>query len=135
MAKKTETTEGNETTQLTPAEALRNGWLAYLGLYGAAYERVKPLTEKTAGIVEDLIAKGEKVEANAQDVAEDVRARTNGVYGENFARVRKYFPSFVTKADRVDELEAEVEALNKKVAALTKKPAAKRATKTAAKAA
>ena len=109
--------------------------LAYLGLYGAAYERVKPLTEKTVGIVEDLIAKGEKVEANAQDVAEDVRARTTDVYGDSFARVRKFFPSFETKADRVDELEAEVEALNKKVAALTKKPAAKRTKKTAAKAA
>ncbi len=132
MAKKTETTE---TTERMPAEILRNGWLAYLGLYGAAYERVKPLTEKTAGIFEDLIAKGEKVEANAQDVAEDVRARTNGVYGDSVARVRKFFPSFVAKAGRVDELEAEVEALNKKVAALTKKPAAKRTTKTTSKAA
>lgn len=132
MAKKTETPEVNETTQLTPAEALRNGWLAYLGLYGAAYERVKPLTAKTAGIFENLIAKGEKVEANAQDVAEDVRARTNDLYGDSFAGIKKFLPEFVGKNDRVDELEAELEALSKKVAALTKKPAAKRATKAAA---
>ncbi len=135
MAKTTQTTETIETTQLTPADALRNGWLAYLGLYGAAYERVKPLTEKTAGIFEELIVKGEKVEANAQDAAEDVRTRANSFYGDNFAGIRKFFPEFVAKSSRVDDLEAEIEALNKKVAALTKKPATKRTSKTAEKAA
>ena len=122
MAKKTETTEK------TPAEMIRNGWLAYLGLYGAAFERVKPYTEKTLGLYEDLIAKGEKVEADAQEIAGDMRTRANDFYGQGFGRVRKFLPEFVAKNDRVEELEAEVAALNKKVAALTKKPAAKRAT-------
>lgn len=128
-------TKKTETIQITPAEALRKGWLAYLGLYSAAFERVKPLTAKAADALEDLIAKGEKVEDDAQDVVETVRERATGFYGEGFARIRKFAPSIITKNDRFEELEAEIEVLNKKVAALTKKPAAKRTTKTRAKAA
>lgn len=127
MAKKT------ETVQITPAEALRKGWLAYLGLYGAAYERVKPLTAKAAETFEGLIVKGEKVEDEAQEIVDTVRDRATGFYGEGFARVRKFVPSIVSKNSRVEELEAEIEVLNKKVAALTKKPAAKRTTKSRAK--
>lgn len=128
MAKKT------ETTQLTPAEVLRKGWLAYLGVYGAAFDRVKPLiTDKPADILEDLIAKGEKVEATAQDVAEDVRERASDFYGEGMDRVREYMPSMNKGSSRVEELEAEIAVLTKKVATLSKKPAAKRATKTRAK--
>lgn len=123
MAKKT------ETAKITPAEAVRKGWLAYLGLYGAAFERVKPMTEKYADVFETLVAKGANVEANAQEVAETVRERATGIYGENVERFRKFVPSVVARKSRVEELEAEVEALNKKVEALTKKPAAKRATK------
>ena len=119
-----------ETTQVTPAEMLRKGWLAYLGLYGAAYERVKPVTEKYVGVFEDLIAKGETVETNAQEVAETVRERASGFYGEGISRVRNFVPS-PAKAGRVQELEAEIEELNKKVAALTKKPATKKTTKAA----
>ncbi len=121
-----------ENVQITPAEALRKGWLAYLGLYGAAYERVKPLTTKAGETLEQLIAKGEVVETNAQEVAGDVRERATNLYGESFTNVRRFVPSFVGRADRVEELEAELAALNKKVAALTKKSAAKRTTKKAA---
>jgi|GEM_PF-2783733 len=124
-----------ETAQVTPAEALRKGWLAYLGLYGAAYERVKPLTAKAGETIEQLIAKGETVETNAQEAAEDARERAANFYGEGVTRVRRFMPEFVTRTDRVDELEAEIAALNKKVTALTKKPAVKRTTKTSAKAA
>jgi len=125
MAKKTETIE------MTPAEMLRKGWLAYLGLYGAAYERVKPLTTKAGAALEDLIAKGETVETGAQEIATDVKTRAQGVYGDGVARVRKYMPKFGGEAARVEELEAEVAALNKKVSALTKKTPAKRAAKAA----
>ncbi len=108
---------------------MRKGWLAYLGLYGAAYERVKPFTSKAGVALEDLIAKGETVENSAQEVAGDVRERATDIYGESFAKVRNFMPSFIKRNDRVEELEAEIAALNKKVTALTKKPAAKRATK------
>lgn len=128
----------NETTQLKAAEALRNGWLAYLGLYGAAYERVKPLTEKYADVFGDLIAKGETIEAGAQERVETVRTRAQGIYAERLEdrieKVRGFMPKFPVPARkaRIEELEAEIEALNKKVAALTKKPATKKATKKAA---
>jgi len=129
MAKKT------ETIQIKPAAVLRNGWLAYLGLYGAAFERVKPLTSKYADALEGLIAKGEDVEANAQDVVEDVRERATDFYGEGVNRVRRFLPGAISDTGRIEELEAEIDALNKKVAAMTKKPAAKRTTKSRAKAA
>ena len=125
MAKKT------ETQATTPAEVLRKGWLAYLGIYGAAFERVKPLTGKYADVFEGLIEKGEAVEKNAQEVAETVRERATDFYGEGFSRVRNFVPS-VARKNRVEELEAEIEALNKKVASLSKTPA-KRTRKTAAK--
>lgn len=127
MAKKT------ETIALTPREAVRKGWLAYIGLYGAAYERVKPLGAKAVATFEDLVAKGEFVEDQAQDVVETVRERTNDFYGEGFARVRNFMPKMpVANKGRVEELEAEIEALNKKVATLTKKTSSKRTTKKAA---
>ncbi len=117
-------TEQVETTPITPKEVLRKGWLAYLGLYGAAYERVKPLTTKANETLEQLITKGEAVETNAQEVAGDVRERANSFYGKGATRVRKFIPEFVTSAERVDELEAEIAALNKKVAELTGEPEA-----------
>lgn len=128
MAKKTVKIE------TTPAEVLRKGWLAYLGLYGAAYERVKPLTAKAGLAFEDLVAKGETVETGAQELAGDIRVRAEGVYGDGLARVRNVMPKLGGERARVEELEAEVAALNKKIASLTKKPA-KRAAKTRAKAA
>ncbi|GJL95119.1 MAG: hypothetical protein DHS20C05_15240 [Hyphococcus sp.] len=129
MAKETQTEDQNETLEITPKEVLRKGWLAYLGLYGAAYERVKPYTAKANSTLEDLIAKGETVETNAQEVVGDVRERANSFYGKRASKVRSFMPSFMNRNDRVEELEVEIAALNKKVAALTKKPAAKRATK------
>lgn len=126
MAKKT------ETETLSPAEMVRKGWLAYLGLYGAAYERVKPMTEKYTDVLEELIAKGETVETNAKEVAETARERATGFYGEGLSRVRGIVPN-VARKNRVEELEAEIEALNKKVATLSKKTTTKTTRKTAAK--
>ena len=124
MAKKT------EIEQLTPAEMLRKGWLAYLGLYGAAYERVKPFTTKYADVFEDLVEKGETVETTAQEAAGTVRERATGIYGQSVERVKNFVPT-AESTSRVEDLEAEIAALNKKVTALSKKPAAKRTTKAA----
>lgn len=122
--KETTMTEQVETNAITPKEVLRKGWLAYLGLYGAAYERVKPLTTKAGDTLEQLIAKGETVETKTQEVAGDVRERANSFYGKGATRVRRFIPEFVTGAERVDELEAEIAALSKKVAELTGAPEA-----------
>ncbi len=130
MAKKTETT-------LTPRDAIRKGWLAYLGVYGAAYERAEAiLTGKGAEIFEEFVEKGEEVESRAQDTLADVRERANEMYGDRFSfdGIRKYFPQNTASKGRVEELEAEVAALNKKIATLTKtkKKASKRSAKKAA---
>ena len=129
MAKKTE-------TALTPREAIRKGWLAYLGVYGAAYDRAEAiLTGKGAEIFEEFVEKGEAVENRAQDAFADVRERAHEMYGDrlNFDRFRRFFPQNKASKGRVEELEAEVAALNKKLTALTKKKTAKRSAKKAAK--
>ena len=121
------------TEQLTPREAIRKGWLAYLGVYGAAYERAEAiLTGKGAEIFEDFVSKGEKVEDRAQDAIADMRERANEMYGERFDGFRRFFPQNKASKGRVEELEAEVAALNKKIATLTKKKTAKRSAKKAA---
>ncbi len=133
MAKKTE-------TALNPRDAIRKGWLAYLGVYGAAYERAEAiLTGKGVDIFDEFVEKGEEVETRAQDAFADMRERAHEVYGErlNFDRFRKILPLNNAGKGRVEELEAEIAALNKKVATLTKtkKRSAKRPTKRSTKAA
>ncbi|MFZ5617421.1 MAG: hypothetical protein ACOZAA_08905, partial [Pseudomonadota bacterium] len=60
-----------ETKEFKAAEAIRQGWLAYLGAYGLAYERAKPaiksLTDKYAELFGDLVEKGEEIEATAKE--------------------------------------------------------------------
>jgi len=127
MAKKIET--------LTPREAIRKGWLAYLGVYGAAYERAnKVLTGKGAEIFEEFVAKGEEVEDRAQDAVAEARERFQEITGDRFnmERFSKMIPNPAANKNRVEELEAEVEALTKKVKTLSKKKTAKRSTKKAA---
>lgn len=131
MATKTQV----QVKEITASEALRKSWLAYLGFYGAAYERVKPLTAKAGETIDSLIAKGESIETSVQDAVRNMRERAANVYGDGFARMRRFLPAALTQKGRVEDLEAEVAALNKKVAALTKKPAAKRSAKPRAKAA
>jgi len=130
-------TKKTENTQIKPVEALRNGWLAYLGVYGVAIDRIRPqfenLPEKTNDLYDDLIAKGEEVETKAQDIAEDVRERVSDFYDDRFSNVSRFLPNGVGGTSRIDELEAEIKTLNKKIAALTKKTAAKRTTKSRAK--
>ena len=114
---------------VNPVEVIRNGWLAYIGLYGTAYERVKPrfenLGEKTADLFGELVEKGETIEATAQDHFADARERATGIYGNSFEKVRDFMPKMASN-DRVQELEDEIDALNKKIATLSKKTAAKK---------
>jgi len=122
-----------------PVEVIRNGWLAYLGLYGAAYERVKPrfenLGDKTADFFGELVEKGETIEATAQDHLADARERATDAYDNGFTKVRNIMPKIVPANDRVEELEAEIEVLNKKIATLGKKTATKKTARKTAKAA
>lgn len=127
MAKRTE--------QLTPRDALRKGWLAYLGVYGAAYERAEAiLTGKGADIFDEFVEKGEEVENRAQDALAEMRERAGEMYGDRFDGLRRFMPQNKAGKGRVEDLEAEVAALNKKIASLTKtkKKTSRRSTKKAA---
>jgi len=122
MTKREETVE---TTELNAVEAIRKGWLAYLGAYGLAFERAKPaisdLKAKYVELFGDLVEKGEEVEATAKEQMVDVRDRAKGVYGAGFEKVRAFIPARAAN-DRVKELDAEVEALTKNLEA-AKQPA------------
>jgi polyhydroxyalkanoate synthesis regulator phasin len=130
----------NNETFAKASETLRKGWLAYLGVYGAAFERLQPrleeANEKTAGLVDMLITKGETVEATAQETIEDIRSRATETYGTGMDRVRKMIPNMPVVGNdnaRVAELEEEIAALNKKVTSLTKKVATQSTKKPAAR--
>lgn len=118
-----------ETKELNAVEAIRQGWLAYLGVYGVAYERAKPalekLTKNYANIFGDLVQKGEEVEATAKEQIVDARDRAKGFYGAGVEKFRAVLPVRGAANDRVKELEAEVETLTKKLAAQAKKSPAR----------
>lgn len=120
-----------ETKEINAADAIRKGWLAYLGAYGLAFERAKPalktLTDKYAELFGDLVEKGEEVEATAKEQIVDARDRAKGVYGAGVEKFRAILPIRGVANDRVKELEAEVEALTKKLATKSKRTAVKTA--------
>lgn len=112
------------------ASFARKGALAYAGLYVAAYEAAKPVLAKTNTVFDEMVVKGEEIEAVAQTRMQGVSAVATSKAAELATKVRTAVPSFAAN-DRVVELETEVEALNAKVKAQAKKTAA--AKKTAVK--
>ncbi len=130
-AKKTTKKGEKETVKVT--EFVRKGALAYVGLYGAAYERAQTrftqLREATDGLFDSLVERGEKIEAQAGDAFKDAQTKVAATYAEGSERVRSVLPAGA-KA-RVEELETEISALNKKIVSMSKKS---RPSKTAAKA-
>lgn len=107
----------------------RRSALAYVGLYGLAYDRAKmradQLAVKSGELFENLVKKGEKLEEQGLEMTKDARAKATEFYADGFATVKNVVP-FGKREDRVEDLEAEVTALNKKIAALSKKAAAPR---------
>ena len=141
MAKTTKKTEA----KAAKTSVIRKGALAYLGLYGVAYERAVMRAEQvkdlyaakvkgsTEGLFTDLVARGEKVEElalkTAKDTATTARERAVETFETTTQKVKAAVPFGAN--DRVEELEAEVTALNKKITALSKKAKpAKKTTKT-----
>lgn len=133
-AKKTATKV--ETNSAKAKTALRKGTLAYLGLYGFAYERavkraeqVKGLyTSATDGLFQDLVARGENVETLVVSTAKTTQKRAVETFETTTDKVKSALPTTLPFGanDRVEELEAEVKALNKKISALSKKASAPR---------
>ena len=120
-----------EVKEINAVEAIRKGWLAYLGAYGLAFERAKPalknLSEKYVDLFGNLVEKGQEVEATAKEQIVDARDRAKGVYQAGAEKFRAFIPVGGAANDRVKELEAEVKALTKKLDATQKPARAKRA--------
>jgi len=130
MAKTKTTKATNKTSKVAQKETLkttallRKGALAYVGLHGAAYERAKFRFEQvrgaTDGLFDTFVEKGEEIiEAKATVFAKGAQEKATETFTDTTAKVRGILPT--TSNDRVQELEAEVAALNKKISGLTKK--------------
>ena len=128
----TKTTEKAE-TKITLDDvrgAARKSALAYVGLYGLAYERAQlrlgQLKTRSGDLVETLVKRGEVIEEKGLELTKDARAKAAELRRDTVETVSKVVP--LNRADRrVEELEAEVTALNKKIKALSKKAATPRA--------
>lgn len=135
MAKATKTTKAKSTktakkvtakteTQTEKATAmLRKGVLAYVGMYGTAYDsaqsRFNKAREATDGLFDTLVEKGEKIETQATEYFKDTQSKVSKTYEENAKKVRSILPTSAN--DRVEELEAEIASLNKKIVSVSKK--------------
>ena len=137
MAKSQATkTSKTEETATSSFEFLRKGALAYVGLYGAAYEAAKTRFESTRkatdGLFDELVEKGENVEAAAVTFAKFAQFKATETFTTSSEKVRSVLPK--ASNDRVEELEAEITKLNKKIATMAKKKVTAKKAKTTRKA-
>ncbi|GLQ21889.1 hypothetical protein ACFFUB_08800 [Algimonas porphyrae] len=128
---KAKTSKKTKTAKKADVSNLRKASLAYVGLYGLAYERAQfradQLKAASGELFETLVKKGEKLEAQGLELTKDTRAKATDMVENSMETVKNVVP-FGGRDNRVEELEAEVAALNKKIAALSKKAAAPRKT-------
>ncbi len=110
-------------TTAKTTEALRKGFRAYVGMYGAAYERALPVFQKAVKNFDEYATKGEKLETVASGIAKDARAFAAKRYAVRAAQLRSVLPGAAN--DRVVELETEIQNLNKKIAKFSKSSATK----------
>ncbi len=129
---KTKTVKTAQKETLKATALLRKGTLAYIGLYGAAYERAKFRFEQvrgaTDGLFDTLVVKGEEIESKATVFAKGAQAKATDTYAATTSKVRGVLPT--ASNDRVEELEAEVAKLNKKISAMAKKKVAAKKVRT-----
>lgn len=128
---KTKTVKAAQKETLKATALLRKGTLAYVGLYGAAYERAKFRFEQvrgaTDGLFDTLVVKGEEIESKATILAKGAQLKATDTYTATSSKVRGVLPT--ASNDRVEELEAEVAKLNKKISAMAKKKASSKKAK------
>ena len=96
----------------TAEEVARKIWLAGLGAYGKGFEEIQSQYEKlnneTSHLFEDLVSKGEKLEADTKK-----KLKANGAVGKRVEDVRK------TLGFDTSDIDAKIDKLSKKVDALT----------------
>jgi len=118
-----ETVETTESRIATARKLARKGALAYVGIYGLAYERAQlrfgQLKTSTDGLFDNLVERGEDLEAKATETFKGTRVAVTERFEEGTEKVKSFLPASAN--DRVEELQSEIEALNKKIVALGKK--------------
>jgi len=123
------------------ADTARKIWLAGIGAYGRAFseaqETVAKLTDESARVFDDLVAKGEAIEKQVEERGRRIAAKAAPASLSLDDRIRRMreriglgedHPSL---ADEVNALRARVAELEEKVEALSRpaqKPAAKKKT-------
>ena len=118
----------------TAEEMARKVWLAGLGAYGKGYEEVKgrfeALSSDSNKLFDELVIKGEKLEAEGKGKVEEVKTKV-AAKTEIEARietVRTKLGLNNTDSDvKLAELNAKIDALTDAVAKLAAKPAVKKA--------
>ncbi len=109
-------------TLANAATLLRKGARAYVGLYGAAFERAQMRTNQligaTDGLFDTLVIRGTDIEARAVNMAKFAQIKASDRVSSAADRVADFVP--VAANSRVSELEAEVAALNARIAKFAK---------------
>ncbi len=128
------TTDILETKTFTPVantiRAVRRTRRAYFGLHVAAFEQAQIGFAKARTLTDEffneLVTKGEVIEAKAGDVFKGTQVKVIASYNDAGDTLRDILP---LSTSRVEELEAEVAALTAKLGTLAKSAAKKPATK------
>lgn len=119
-------------TATTAEEMARKVWLAGLGAYGKGYEeltgRIEALSTDSNKFFDELVAKGEKLEAEGKvkvdEVKNDVVAKTD--FESRIQSVRgKLGLNNKDNDQKIEELSAKIDALTAAVAKLSAAPATK----------
>ena len=117
--------ETKKTTKpaLNAAALLRKGTRAYIGLYGAAFQRIQMRLEQgkgaTDGLFAELVSRGTEIEKRAANIAVVAQTKTM----ERLSIVTDKAANFIPVAanNRVAELELEVAQLNAQIEDLAKR--------------
>jgi polyhydroxyalkanoate synthesis regulator phasin len=121
-------------TASTAEDMARKVWLAGLGAYGKGYEeltgRIEALSTDSNKFFDELVAKGEKLEAEGkvkvEEVKNDVVAKTEIESRIETVRSKLGF-SNNDNDQKIEDLNAKIDALTAAVAQLTVKTAEKKA--------
>ncbi len=128
MAKAKITPEVETSAVAKATTLLRKGTRAYIGLYGAGFQRAQmrfnQVKRATDGLFTDLVERGTDLETRALGMAKVAQVKTTERFSATADKVADMVP--VAANSRVAELEAEVASLNAKIAKLGK-PAKKAA--------
>jgi polyhydroxyalkanoate synthesis regulator phasin len=121
-------------TASSAEEMARKVWLAGLGAYGKGYEeltgRIEALSTDSNKLFDELVAKGQKLEAEGKvkvkEVRDDVASKTGLDSRIESVRGKLGLDNNDTE-QKIEDLSAKIDALTAAVAKLAAEPAAKKA--------